>query len=1085
MKILNKVILLFIIVAMLLPCVAGINSFAYVTEWGISAQGKKTGAYKYNNLTYDVVNGEAVIMYSAVSGNIIIPDVINGYKVTQIADYAFEGCDAITGVITGDNLKRIGHNAFYRCALLSYVDLGSSLEEIGDYAFRYCTLLQNISIPDSVIKLGYGFIFDTLYYNTASNWVDNTVLYIDNCVIKAKSGISGSYKIKSGVRCIADGAFRNCKLLTSVTIPDTTVTIGNSAFDSCENLATIIIPDSVVYIFAYAFQNCTKLSSISVGANIRRIEYYAFHNTAYENNYNKADGFFYLGNYLIYADPSVVKGKVSVRPGTLYIAERAFCDCEAVTEVVLPEGLKGIGHVAFSGCDIMTKVNIPKTVESIGGDAFIYCKKLVNVVIGDVAAWCNINFENCDSNPFRNPNARFIDSNGKELTEITIPSSVTAIQNYAFYKCTFVKKIIFHDKVTFIGTDSFLGCDGIVFVCDKGSFAYNYAKEKGIDIKGTCEHSFTRYISNNDHSCTTDGTATAVCDYGCGVTDTMITKKATGHAFERYISNNDLSCSRDETATATCQNGCGTRDTKVIRKSPGHVFENYRSNNDRTCTVDGTSTAFCKYGCGMKDTKVTDSATGHSFTKYVYNNDLSCGTDGTETAVCNNGCGETSSRIVSFATGHSFGDYIPNNDRTCTHDGTATAYCIFGCGTSEIKVLEKASGHIYTKYVSNNDLSCTHDETATALCIYGCGKEHTKTLKNATGHIFGDYAYNDDLSCIHDGTETAICIYNCGIEDTRVVSEATGHIFGEYISNNDRTCTHDGTATAYCRYNCGESVTKVESTAVGHRYSDYVPNNDQTCTREGTATAFCDYGCGRKSTKIIAMPIGHSYGDWTIITEATSQSEGLRTHSCTVCGSKQDETIPKVVVDTIFTDVKETHWFAGSVMYCVQKGYVAGMTATTFVPNGNITRAQFLVMLAKLDGADLSIYEGRDAGFTDVKPSHWYNTYVCWAVENEFTSGLSETKFGPNNDVTRAQLARFFYVYSEKKGIAVDGRADISAFPDEDKVAAWAKDSIAWAVDAGIISGVKKDNVNYLTPNGTATRAQATVMFKAFDAFRE
>ena len=186
-----------------------------------------------------------------------------------------------------------------------------------------------------------------------------------------------------------------------------------------------------------------------------------------------------------------------------------------------------------------------------------------------------------------------------------------------------------------------------------------------------------------------------------------------------------------------------------------------------------------------------------------------------------------------------------------------------------------------------------------------------------------------------------------------------------------------------------------------------------------------------------------------------------------------------------FTDVKPNHWFADSVAYCVEKGYVTGMTETTFVPNGKLTRAQFLTILAKLDGVDLSIYEGKDAGFADVKPSHWYNRVVCWAVEKGYTSGLSATQFGPNNNVTRAQLARFFYVYSEKNNINIDGRADISSFPDVSKVADWAKTPIEWAVNAGLISGVAKDGKNYLDPNGTATRAQATVMFRAYDTFRE
>ena len=209
------------------------------------------------------------------------------------------------------------------------------------------------------------------------------------------------------------------------------------------------------------------------------------------------------------------------------------------------------------------------------------------------------------------------------------------------------------------------------------------------------------------------------------------------------------------------------------------------------------------------------------------------------------------------------------------------------------------------------------------------------------------------------------------------------------------------------------------------------------------------------------------------------------------CGAYSDDiyfdltslTVQREIKDLPFTDVKPNHWFYPAVSYCVNKGYVAGMTDTTFVPSGNLTRAQFLTILAKLDGVDLTKYDTTDAGFEDVKTSHWYNEVVCWAVENNYTSGISATKFGPNNNITRSQLARFFYVYSESKGISVDGKADLSSFPDIAKLQEWAKAPVEWAVSAGLISGSAKEGVTYLDPNGTATRAQAAVMFKAFDDF--
>ena len=182
-----------------------------------------------------------------------------------------------------------------------------------------------------------------------------------------------------------------------------------------------------------------------------------------------------------------------------------------------------------------------------------------------------------------------------------------------------------------------------------------------------------------------------------------------------------------------------------------------------------------------------------------------------------------------------------------------------------------------------------------------------------------------------------------------------------------------------------------------------------------------------------------------------------------------------------FTDVQEKHWFYDAVKYCVEKGYITGMDETTFAPNKNLTRAQFVTILAKFDGVDLTQYDTTDSGFEDVRTNHWWNEVVCWAVENGITSGLSETKFGPNNDVTRAQLARFFYVYTEKTGGDVSGAADISAYPDAAKVQDWAKAPIEWAVCVGLISGVAKEDVNYLDPNGKATRAQAAVMFMNYD----
>ena len=276
-----------------------------------------------------------------------------------------------------------------------------------------------------------------------------------------------------------------------------------------------------------------------------------------------------------------------------------------------------------------------------------------------------------------------------------------------------------------------------------------------------------------------------------------------------------------------------------------------------------------------------------------------------------------------------------------------------------------------------------------------------------------------------------------------------------------------------------------------HTHEDATKNNwvetkAPTCTVDGEKAQFCTL-CGEAvNTEVVAANGTHTPAqEWVVESESTYFEHGKETLSCVECGEQVDSRdLPLKEYVHELDDVKENHWFYDSVVYCVKRGYASGMGDRKFAPNGKLTRAQFLTLLAKLDGVDLTQYDTTNAGFEDVKTSHWYNEVVCWAVEKGYTSGLSETKFGPGANVTRAQVARFFYVYSEKNGIDITGSEDLSVFPDANKVADWAKTPMEWAVAAGLISGTAKDGKTYLDPNGTATRAQATVMFKGFDDFR-
>ena len=424
------------------------------------------------------------------------------------------------------------------------------------------------------------------------------------------------------------------------------------------------------------------------------------------------------------------------------------------------------------------------------------------------------------------------------------------------------------------------------------------ADTKTVDTPAT-GHSFTDYVSDNNATCTADGTNTAKCNNGCGATDTIADEGSkVSHKFTNYVPNGDADCTQAGTKTAECDYGCGTTDTIENADDPqkGHSFTKYISNNNATCQADGTKTAKCDYGCGEEDTIADEgSKLDHKFTKYIPNNDATCMNVGTKTAECDYGCGTTDTieNADDPQKEHSFTKYISDNNATCQADGTKTAKCDYDCGEEDTITDEGSKlDHKFTKYISNNDATCQADGTKTAKCDYGCSEEDTVTDEGSKlDHKFTKYVSNGDATCTADGTKTAKCDYGCGEEDT-VTDEGSklDHKFTKYVPNNDATCTADGTKTAECDYGCGETDTVVdEGSKLDHKFTKYIPNNDATCKNVGTKTAECDYGCGTIDTIENAddPQKEHSFTNYISDNNATCQKDGTKTAMCdNDCGER-------------------------------------------------------------------------------------------------------------------------------------------------------------------------------------------------------
>ena len=268
--------------------------------------------------------------------DIVIPETINGYKVTGIitetkasSRYDISGFDkAIKSVSIPDSVTSIGEKAFWNCTSLASVVISDSVMSIGNGAFSDCTSLASVTIPDSVTSIGARAFYNCM--SLASVNIPDSITSIGGSSFSRCTSLAG-VTIPDSVTSIGDSSFSGCDSLASVNIPDSVTSIGDGAFSGCTSLASVVIPDSVTSIGNSAFRGCTNLASVNIPNSVTSIGWNAF------------DG------------------------------------CTSLASVTIPDSVMGIGNGAFAGCKSLASVNIPDSVTSIGNWAFQYCTSLASI----------------------------------------------------------------------------------------------------------------------------------------------------------------------------------------------------------------------------------------------------------------------------------------------------------------------------------------------------------------------------------------------------------------------------------------------------------------------------------------------------------------------------------------------------------------------------------------------------------------------------------------------------------------------------------------------------------------------------------
>ncbi len=213
---------------------------------------------------------------------------------------------------------------------------------------------------------------------------------------------------------------------------------------------------------------------------------------------------------------------------------------------------------------------------------------------------------------------------------------------------------------------------------------------------------------------------------------------------------------------------------------------------------------------------------------------------------------------------------------------------------------------------------------------------------------------------------------------------------------------------------------------------------------------------------------------WNIITKSAGGTKVKLTY-----GSLEKDLYVYVLNSSkLFRDVKNGSWFRKSVDYAVKNGLMNGTSHYDFEPNMSMNRAMLVTVLWRMAGSP----EPRgNTPFGDLKQS-WYKKAVAWAYENGIVNGISAKEFGPEENITREQMAAIFHRYSSFCGYNVSQSGNISIYPDAGKVSKYAVGAMRWANGAGLIKGQSTSKGNRLNPKGEATRAEVATILERYAA---
>ena len=360
--------------------------------------------------------------------------------------------------------------------------------------FKYYSNLESVIIPSTVKEIGNFEGCTNLKSVIISEGSTNERRISGNAFKDCK--MLTNINIPNGVKSIGNNAFSGCTNLTNTTIPESVTSIGESAFYKCESLTNMIISNKKATIGDIAFQGCESLISAIIPSEIDNMA-----NLIFQSCYS-------LKNITI---PDSVKS----------IGDAAFNNCISLENIKIPEKVESIGVMSINNCSSLTSIKIPKSVITIADTPFVNCANIPKIEVDEQnTAFCDI-----DGVLFNKAKTRLIKyPEGNQATEYTIPNSVTSIDVYAFSRSSNLTKITIPNSVTTIGNDEFNSGafsyhnDNLTIytTCDS-TYIINYANSHSISVNVTHKFKISKIEASTSG---TGGTITYTCQ-NCGETKTV------------------------------------------------------------------------------------------------------------------------------------------------------------------------------------------------------------------------------------------------------------------------------------------------------------------------------------------------------------------------------------------------------------------------------------------------------------------------------------------------------------------------------------------------------------------------------------